>query len=218
MSRLQPDYIEINNWPFRIRKPIGDSDEKRMLLLLHGYLGNENVMWILTSPLSEDYLMLAPRAPIKMGHNQYGWHKIGPQWPSLQDYQKLTQKLLDRIEEFSKLNNFHSPKIDVMGFSQGASVAYALAFLHPERIGKIAALAGFIPNIWKSENKLGSLSNKKFFIAHGTQDEIVPFKKAQKSAHWLKNQSADVTFCSSDTGHKLNSQCLKGLGEFFNSD
>ena len=218
MSRLQPEYIEINSWPFRVSRPVSDSDEKRTLLLLHGHLGNENVIWILTSPLPEDYLLLAPRAPNKIGPNQFSWHEIGPQWPTLQDYQKLTQQLLDRVEEFSNLNNFLSPKIDILGFSQGASVAYALAFLHPERVGKIAALAGFIPEIWKSENKWGSLNNKKFFIAHGIQDDIVPFQKAQKAKDWLEDQGANVTFCPSDTGHKLNSHCLKGLGEFFNSD
>lgn len=215
MSRLQPSYIEINSWPFRVSTPLINSKKKRMLLLLHGHLGNENVMWILASPLPVDYLILAPRAPINMGTKQYSWHKINPQWPTLQEYKKITQQLLDRVDVFSKNNNFFPKSIDVMGFSQGAIVAYSLAFLHPERITKIAALASFIPEIWKSEIKGGSLIKKEFFIAHGSQDEIIPIQKAKKAADWLEDQGANVTFCLSDTGHKLNSKCLKGLGEFF---
>ncbi len=35
-------------------------------------------------------------------------------------------------------------QFDVMGFSQGAVMAYALSFLFPEG-NKVAALAGFVP-------------------------------------------------------------------------
>lgn len=210
-----PEKMTINGWTFRIKQPSGDNDQVKVLLLLHGHLGNEKAMWILTNPLPESYIMLAPRAPVQTGEEQYSWHEIGPQWPGIEKYQELTEKLLSRVDHWIEENDLDVDQYDVMGFSQGAVMAYALAILHPERIGKIAALAGFIPQTWQSELDQKSLSGKSFFIAHGTQDEMIPIKKGRQAAAWIEKHKADVTFCEAEIGHKLSANCFKGLGEFF---
>jgi len=210
-----PEKIKINDWTFRIKQPSVDKDQGKVLLLLHGHLGNENAMWILTDPLPETYTMLAPRAPVQTGDEQYSWHEIGPQWPAIEKYQTLTDALLSRVDHWIEDNDLDVDQYDVMGFSQGAVMAYALALLHPGKIGKIAALAGFIPQAWQSEFDPRSLSGKSFFIAHGTQDKMVPIKKGRQAAAWIEENGADVTFCEAEVGHKLSANCFKGLGEFF---
>lgn len=211
----QPEKTEINGWTFRIKRPSSRNDQPNVLLLLHGHLGNENAMWILTDPLPDTYIMLAPRAPVQTGNEQYSWHKISRQWPDIEKYQEMTNALLSRVDHWIQEKNLDIDQYDVMGFSQGAVMAYALAILHPERIGKIAALAGFIPQTWQSELDQKSLSGKSFFIAHGTQDEMVPIKKGRQAAAWLEDHEADVTFCEAEIGHKLSANCFKGLGKFF---
>lgn len=211
----RPEKIDLDGWPFRIKKPANVTKHTRVLLLLHGHLGNENVMWILTNPLPEDYIMLAPRAPVKTGQDQYSWHEIKPQWPGIETYQDLIDSLLSRVNTWLEDNQLDIEKFDLMGFSQGAAMAYAMAILYPQKVGKIAAIAGFIPKSWKEHLEQASLEGKKFFVAHGTQDNIVPLKKAQQAARWLKENNAHVTFCEADTGHKISANCFKGLGNFF---
>ena len=211
----KPQKTEINDWTFRIKHPSDVSDRPRVLLLLHGHLGNENVMWILTNPLPDTYIMLAPRAPVQTGEEQYSWHEISQQWPGIEEYQELTNALLSRVDQWIEENNLDVDQYDVMGFSQGAVMSYALAILHPEKIRKVAALAGFIPQTWQSELDQTSLAGKSFFIAHGTKDEMVPIKKGRKAAAWLEAHDADVEFCEADIGHKLSANCFKGLGKFF---
>jgi phospholipase/carboxylesterase len=211
----QPTLTNIDGWVFRIKAPSPPTSETKILLLLHGHLGNENVMWILANPLPKGYTLIAPRAPVKLGENQFSWHKIQPQWPTLDQYKRLTDQLLTRVDAWAKDNLAGSSPYDVMGFSQGAVMAYALAFLHPDRVKRIAAIAGLIPQNWRPQLDAESLNRTRFFIAHGTQDEIIPVKKARQASEWLKEKGADVSFCTAETGHKLSANCFKGLGEFF---
>jgi phospholipase/carboxylesterase len=211
----QPDKLEINGWHFRVQEPMPLSQDTRVMLLLHGYQGNENVMWILTKTIPEDYLLIAPRAPIQAGEKQFVWHEIAPQWPEIQTYQAVADQLLSSIDDWLDEQNIHTRKFDLMGFSQGAVLAYALTILKPERVGRVAALAGFIPHAWQDQMTKASLASRAFFIAHGTKDDTIPIKKGRQAAEWLEQNGAKVTFCEADIGHKLSADCFKGLGEFF---
>lgn len=205
----------IEGWTFRIKPAPSHGQTHHILLLLHGHLGNENVMWILAKPLPKHFTMLSPRAPVKLGDNQYSWHEIKPQWPGLDHYQALTEGLLTRVDAWVKR---HTPDVtgyDILGFSQGGVMAYALGILHPDRIRRIAAIASFLPQSWISHLNQKTLKDKRFFIAHGTKDEIVPVQKAHQAAQWLQENGADVTFCTADTGHKIRANCFNGLGTFF---
>ncbi|MDY6873891.1 MAG: dienelactone hydrolase family protein [Chloroflexota bacterium] len=216
MTEKTPTAMTIDGWPFKLRLPQIDTPRDRLLLLLHGHLGNENVMWILTKSIPQSYTLLAPRAPIELGPGQYSWHTIQPQWPTLRGaYQDLASDLLERVDSWTKENAPEIERYDVMGFSQGAVMAYALSFLHPLKINKVAAIAGFVPQTWKNDLADIDLRDRRYFIAHGKQDEIIPIKKARQAEGLLKEKGAEVQFCSADTGHKLGANCFNGLGEFF---
>jgi phospholipase/carboxylesterase len=210
-----PEKTEIGGWPFSIQYPSYVSDHDRVMLLLHGHLGNEKSMWILTKPLSKDYFLLAPRAPIKTGKDQYSWHEIHNKWPDIVHYGLLAEQLLSRTDQWLGEQNINNYRYDVMGFSQGAVMAYVLAILYPEKIDKVAALAGFIPEVWQDQLDSVSLADQAFYVAHGTHDDIIPIEKAQQAATWLEHKGAQITFCEADIGHKLSANCFNGLGEFF---
>ena len=214
-NQQQPQKINILGWTFRVQYSPEPSSNQRVMLLLHGHLGNENAMWILTKPIPNSYTLIAPRAPVKTGKDQYSWHEISPQWPGLEKYTDLTNKLLTRVDGWLREQNLNFQHFDVMGFSQGALMAYALAILHPHRISKVAALAGFIPQSWVEKLDKRSLLRKSFFVAHGKQDDIIPINKAYQAADWLEDNGAQVTFCAADIGHKLSANCFNGLGNFF---
>ena len=214
---FEPQSITIDNWPFKIYLPKQlDNQKPRVLLLLHGHLGNENVMWIFARKLSKDIIMLAPRAPQKLGQDQYSWHAITPRWPELRTtYADLTKELLNRADHWVNENGLGVQGYDVMGFSQGAVMSYALSFLHPEKINKVAALAGFIPHSWQKELAGKSLTGRSYYIANGTEDEVIPIDQARQSLNWLKDKGAQVTYCEGHTGHKLSASCFGDLGNYF---
>jgi phospholipase/carboxylesterase len=209
-----PKSISIMGRTFMVKEPDRMSSETRIMLLLHGHLGNEKVMWVLTKPIPDNYILLAPRAPVKLGPDQYSWHEITSQWPTLNAYQDITDQLLGQVDQYVANKKLDINHYDLMGFSQGAVLAYALAILHPQKIGKVAALAGFLPQVWRDQLSDEIVKRKSFFIAHGNQDDIVPIDKARSAAEWLNQNGAQVTFCAADTGHKLSSNCFEGLRKF----
>ena len=209
--------FEIDGWTFRVRYPEHSKVESRIILLLHGHLGNENVMWTFAKTIPGSYFVIAPRAPIKLGIDQYSWHDIQPQWPSISNYKQFTDQLLKCIDVWGQEQEIASYQLDVMGFSQGAVLAFSLALLYPKKMRKIAGLSGFIPQAWQKTLYDLHLNEKHFYIAHGTHDEIVPFSSARRAAEWLRTLGACVTFCESNTGHKIGVNCIQGLEKFLRS-
>ena len=67
MTANEPFISHLNGWTFRLQPPQG-SGPARLLVLLHGWTGDENVMWIFTRRLSRRFWLLAPRwAGIRSG-------------------------------------------------------------------------------------------------------------------------------------------------------
>ena len=80
---------------------------------------------------------------------------------------------------------------------------------------KAVVLAGFMPGGVDDLLAQRVLSDKLFFVAHGTQDDLVPLERAQQSIASLKKAGAQVTFCEAEVGHKVSADCLRGLETFF---
>ena len=89
-----------------------------------------------------------------------------------------------------------------------------LTFLHPERIGKLGILAGFVPDGLDEFVAKRVLDGKPVFTTHGTKDERVPVEKARASVKILEQAGAKVTYCEDEVGHKVSLPCLRGLREF----
>jgi len=121
------------------------------------------------------------------------------------------------MDAYSAENNLDAPRFDVMGFSQGGALTNTLALLHPERIGRPAVLAGFVPSGAEPLVQGRPLDGKSFFVAHGTLDETVKIEYARQSVELLESAGADVTFCEDEVGHKVSARCLHALEDFFAS-
>src|SRR5450759_824856 len=96
------------------------------------------------------------------------------------------RRTLRTVDRWANVRKCDSSLLDVMGFSQGAMMVYALGLLHPERIRLSAALAGYLPSPWLAERPLDRINNKAYFIAHGTQDDTFPVERARDTANQLK--------------------------------
>jgi len=59
------------------------------------------------------------------------------------------------------------------------------------------------------------LAGKQVFVAHGTQDNLVPIDRARASMSLLEQAGAQVTYCEAEVGHKVSAECLRALESFF---
>lgn len=206
----------IGDWVMRFRKPNLEGFFPAYLLL-HGWTGDENSMWVFESRMPDDAYLITLRGFYPTPLGGYGWQSSGEdKWPTLNDFQPAINSILEVIE----IKNF--PQCDfsdltLVGFSQGASLAYAFSIEHPEIISAIAALSGFLPNDVETSIDNINFKDLPIYITHGNLDELVPVKKARTAVEVLSRAGAKVSYCEESVGHKLSAACFNGMESFFNS-
>ncbi len=192
-----------------------------VLLLLHGFTGDEDSMWTFASKIPSTYLVIAPRAPHKINDPRmygYTWvEKPSGGWSSLDEFDPSIKMLINLLDTLARQYEGNFSEINIAGFSQGAALAYAFALNYPQRVNKIAGLSGFLPEKCESKLAQGPVKGKSIFIAHGTKDQIVNIDMAYFARDMLKGAGANVTFCESDVGHRLGTNCYSAFGKFISS-
>lgn len=208
-----------NGWTMRVRH--ATEEPARFMLLVHGWTGDENSMWIFARRFPADMWIAAPRGPHTSKNGGYSWRSLHSaqdnDWglPTLSDLKPAADGLIRLVDDVSASIGVDASQFDVAGFSQGGALANVLALLYPQRIRKAAILAGFMPAGVDDLLERRVLAGKHFFVAHGTQDTLVPFERARGSIELLEKGGARVTFCEAEVGHKVSSDCLRALEAYF---
>jgi len=220
---IDTELIEFAGWTMRVRPA---QNPKRLMLLIHGFTGDENSMWVFAQGLSPDYWIIAPRAPHAAESGGYTWRplpRLDPStssglrfgMPSLDQLQRPAEALLQLVDAYQTSTGVDASVFDVMGFSQGAVMCNVLSFLYPHRIRKAGILAGFVPGGLEQLVPKRPLEGKSFFVTHGTKDETVTVDRARSSIALLEQAGAQVAYCEDEVGHKVSVRCLNALKDFF---
>jgi phospholipase/carboxylesterase len=218
-TEIEPYTITWQDWIVRLRHPLNKPGNAKTILLLHGLTGDEYSMWIFAHQFPDNFLLLAPRAPFKAITSGFSWIEQNHQgYPKASDFSPVTGALMESIQDLLIYLNWPTLPIHLIGFSQGAALAYYLAASYPERIGKVACLAGFLPGGLEPIIENGVFVGKDFFIAHGTLDETVPVHLAREAAQELQDNKARVIYCEDNTGHKLGASCFRSLNAFIKAN
>jgi phospholipase/carboxylesterase len=208
--------LHLGEWVVRVRIPDGPGPHP-VLLLLHGWLGNEDVTWIFAKRLPENYLLVAPRGIYPATReNQFSWiQNITQELSNLEHFKPAVESLIDLLALRPGAPNQNFDQVDIVGFSQGAALGYAFATYYPNRVRKIAGLAGFVPEGVESYVLEKPFTSKKFFVAHGSRDHIVPVTRIRQEIELLENAGAEIMYCEDDVGHKLSANCFRALEKFY---
>lgn len=217
-------HMTYNGWSMRVRH--ARQEPARFMLLLHGWTGDENSMWVFARNFPEDVFIAAPRAPHAAEAGGYSW--VGRRdkraqisgspaggLPGLGEFKPAADSLIALVDDLSASIGAQASRFDLAGFSQGGALANALALLHPGRINRLAVLAGFMPGGVESMLDRQPLKGLPVFVAHGDQDALVPVEHAREAITTLERAGAQVTFCEAEVGHKVSADCLRALQTFF---
>lgn len=172
-------------------------------------------MWVFASKLPGDALLVAPRGlhPAPLGG--YSWHEYkGKPWAWVDDFRPAAEILVDLIARM----NFTTSNLEnlrLLGFSQGAALAFTFCLLNPGRVRAVAALSGYLPDGFSAMNQNQPLAGLPVFMAHGTKDRLVPVERARKSVRILQQRGAQVSYCEDEVGHKLSADCFRAMQAFF---
>lgn len=214
-TQMKTEIVEFNGWTMRVRP--STEENPRLLVMIHGWTGDENSMWVFARRFPADMWMIAPRAPHHADPQGFSWRPPQPLTfgrPSLEMLLPSAEALIRLIDEYAASVKIEAKQFDVIGFSQGGAMVNVLGMLFPERVHKMGVLAGFVPAGLDAYIEKRSLEGKQVFVAHGTLDELVPIDRARASMQLMEQAGASITYCEDEVGHKLSSNCLRALEEY----
>jgi phospholipase/carboxylesterase len=198
-------------WTFRV-KPALSKPPASLIILMHGWTGDENSMGIFSRGL-ESSVCLFPRAPIKL-ENGFAWVETQTiHSAQLQDFWPVAQALFEEISRWINTYQLNDLPVYLAGFSQGAAMALTLAIRYP-LFQRTAILSGFLPEGGVDYLLNHALVGKEFLIAHGRLDDIVPVDLARETFQALDRAGAAVDYCEEEVGHKLSKHCFDRLKAF----
>ncbi len=194
--------------------PSKAAKEYPTIVALHGRGTDENDLIPLVYSLGlADALVISPRAPLPFDlSGGFAWYDLGQEAvPHPQTFHTSLDLLRRFIAEIRAGYPLNAKLIILLGFSQGAVMAYAAALLDPASFHGIAALSGYIPQQSGLSFDLGRLGGFPAFVSHGTYDQTIPVRLGRESAEFLRKAGAGVEYREYPMGHEVREETIRDL-------
>ena len=203
-----------------IRKPKVSVENAPALILLHGYGSDENDLFSFAEEMPEELFIISAKAPYPMqpyGNAWYAIHFDNENGKFSDDIQAIKSR--DTIATFidQVIENYpvDASKINLLGFSQGSILSYAVALTYPEKIDNVIALSGYInKEIFGQDYLKNDLSQLSFYCSHGSADQVIPVDWARRTKPFLENLGVDFTYSEFPVGHGVAPQNFFELKEW----
>jgi phospholipase/carboxylesterase len=144
---------------------------------------------------------------INGGYVMRAWYDItGAELTRREDENGLraSQRDIEALIAREKERGIPAARIVVAGFSQGCAMTLQTGLRHDEKLAGLLCLSGYLPLADKTaaERTEANLATP-IFMAHGRQDPVVPFMRAQQSRDVLKALGYQVQWHEYDMQHSL---------------
>jgi phospholipase/carboxylesterase len=157
----------------------------------------------------------APVQPVTIngGMRMRAWYDISDSAirredePGVRASQALIEALMVREKERG------ANRLVLAGFSQGGAIALQTGLRQPERLAGIMALSTYVPVADKLAAE-ASPANRDvpIFMAHGTQDPVITFARAQQSRDLLQSLGYAVEWHQYPMPHSVCAEEVRDIG------
>lgn len=109
-------------------------------------------------------------------------------------------------------------RVILAGFSQGGAVTLAVGLRRREPLAGLVGLSTYLPAANGAQAALVEGANRQpVFMAHGTQDPVVPSLAGQQSAALLRQFGFDVQWSTYPMPHSVCAEEVAALGDWFDT-
>ncbi|NDI99139.1 alpha/beta fold hydrolase [Flavobacterium sp. LaA7.5] len=195
-----------------VREPKVKTEKSPLLLLLHGYGSNEEDLFSFAPQLPDEYFIVSARAPYALPPYGNAWYAINfdAEMNKFSDNEQAIQSrdlIAKFIDELIATYPIDKDNITLIGFSQGSILSYAVAFTYPEKIKSVVALSGYVNEDIITETVEKEEVNKlRFFISHGSVDQVIPVEWARKAPEFVKSFGIEAEYHEYPVGHGVTPQ------------
>lgn len=205
--------------PYLVKAPKKADNKTILIVLLHGYGSNEADLISLADQLPPNAIVLSARAPITLRQNSYAWYNIdGPGAAGSHTDETFKSLALagQFIEQATKKYKIPASRVYVGGFSQGAIMSLDIALTHPELIHGAIVMSGRLQDEIKAKTVTTDRVNKvNIFIAHGTEDKVIPIAKGRDEKAWLDSKHIRYEYHEYPMVHTISPEELADIQKWF---
>ncbi len=173
----------------------GNFDSKTKVILFHGFGADAHDLLPLGEMINPNLHWLFPDGPLEI---PIGFASTGRAWWTI-DFNRLTSSDYDFTQErpqaldktFAEVSKFilslKTPISDIVlgGFSQGGMMALHAYLNLPEQAKGLILLSSALINKAEQKEKVAARSTGSFYLAHGTHDQVLPYKCGQQLETFL---------------------------------
>lgn len=108
-----------------------------------------------------------------------------------------------------------SHRVVLAGFSQGGAMTYTVGLTHPETLGGMMVLSGYIPTPeWVAEHRQEANRHTPIFAAHGSYDDVLPIALGEAARDLAQKLNDRVEWHSWPMPHTLCYEEVQAMGEW----
>jgi phospholipase/carboxylesterase len=162
----------------------------------------------------------APEQPVTVngGYVMRAWYDIlGTDLARIEDEPGL-RKSATQIEALIARENARgvpSSRIVLMGFSQGCAMTLLTGLRHRERLAGLAGLSGYLPLAATTAAERSEANRDvPLFLAHGTQDPVVPYPRGVASRDALAALGYAIEWHAYPMPHSVCAQEIADLNRW----
>lgn len=191
-----------------------------VLFLFHGYGSNEEDLFSFAPELPSELCVISVQAPYPIQPFGHAWYAINfeaPQgkWSNDEQAKTSREKIVAFIEEACNTYNLDMDNINLLGFSQGTILSYAVALSYPEKIKNVVALSGYInEKILIPGYKEKVHKHLEIYASHGQVDQVIPPEWAQKAPEFLENIGIKHVYEEFPVGHGVSPQNFQAFNNW----
>lgn len=209
------------NLPLKNLIRVSEAKEKSpSIFFLHGFGSNMMDLYGLAGAFPRDWTCVSLEASIPVQANGWAWAELDfinlPKLPKPEQMEIHQESVVLSVKEAIKQLNLDEKKVNLLGFSQGASLSIFSGLMNPHLYNTVIALCGFMPVkevVQKIKNK--DLSMMKLFMGNGIQDPIVALELADKTFDDLKRLGVvDPVYKKYDAEHTISNECIRDFLHF----
>ena len=186
-----------------------------MVILLHGFGASMADLAGLTPGIdSEGYVYAFPNGPLSvpLAPDVHGYSWIPPRDAASSEEIEHSEGLLaDFFDEVMAQYKVSPKNVVLGGFSQGGGMTYRCGLGNPDIFSGLVVLSGSLPNVDDLRKRLPEQRTQPIFVAHGTEDTVVPIEKAIQATEFLKVERYQPEFRQYVMGHEISQQVLDDL-------
>lgn len=201
------------------RPPATPTHRPPLLLLLHGVGGNESGLARFVDALDPRFLVLSLRAPFTNAPGAYRWFDVAfsPQGIDIDGDEAERSRLavIQFINDAVMGYGADPRRVYLLGFSQGATLAYGVGLTAPAKLRGIVGIAGrVLPEIAPIAAPPAALRHLTLLILHGVNDPVMPLARAHATRDLFADLGVMLGYREYEAAHEITPPMVDEASDF----